>query len=92
MNGINPFTGKNKTLPDVSGLMLWNNATGGVTFGDDHGLTETLILDKAGITISNVQEFDVETLKFGRSQFPSNGTIVVTDVSPTQGSRRPRPA
>ena len=27
---------------------------------------------------------DVETLKFGRSQFPLNGTIVLADVSPLQ--------
>ena len=76
MNGTNAFTGKNETLLSVNGLVLWNNATGGVTFGDDHGLTETLILDKAGIAIGNVSGIDVETLKFGRSQFPANGTIV----------------
>jgi Prealbumin-like fold domain len=83
-NGTNPFTGKSDNMSRLSELVLWNNASGGVSFDDDHGVTSTLILSKPKESIGNVSSIDVETLKFGRSQFPANGTIVLADVSPSK--------
>ena len=60
----------------------------GVSFDDDHGATATLILSKPETgtepmtNIANFSSVDLETLKFGRSQFSSNGTIILADVSP----------
>jgi hypothetical protein len=35
LNGTNPFTGNPDLVTDVTDLLLWNNATAGVTFDDD---------------------------------------------------------
>jgi hypothetical protein len=46
LNGTNPFTGTPDLVTDVTDLLLWNNATAGVTFDDDHGFTMTLLLSR----------------------------------------------
>ena len=136
-------------VDNLTDIVLWNNATSGVSFDDDHGATLTVLLNSSELSTgtpllapgmelapsavlasppntgnstvnqttnvtSTNQTFttgvnqtststanfsssldlpssqllpssiDLETLKFGRSQFPSNGTIVLADVSPLQ--------
>ena len=44
MNGTNPYTGKADLVDNVIDIILWNNATSGVTFDDDHGTSLILKL------------------------------------------------
>jgi hypothetical protein len=145
INGTNPFTGNPDLVTDVTDIILWNNATAGVSFDDDHGTSFTLLMNESSITSSELSivssgqnnnnttsltngsmirnevpiissefsmtnigqdnntltqgsnflsdinnitssptpfSFDLETTKFGSSQFPYNGTIVLADLSP----------
>ena len=96
LNGTNPFTGSHDIVSSITNLLLSNVNPGGLTFDDDHGATMTLLLSRPSpspYTNNNstsadrgggVEEtvVDLETIKFGRSQFPYNGTIVLADVAP----------
>ena len=94
LNGTNPFTGNADSVTTITDLILWNVNPGGLSFDDDHGGTLTLLLSRSLPNIGNnstaaaagggVEEtvVDLETIKFGRSQFPYNGTIVLADVAP----------
>ena len=89
LNGTNPFRGITDSVSDITDLILLSTNPAGVSFDDDHGATATLILSKSDETeprtnIANFSSVDLETLKFGRSQFSSNGTIILADVSPLQ--------
>jgi hypothetical protein len=46
INGTNPFTGNPDLVIDVTDIILWNNATGGVSFDDDSGVTMTLLVNR----------------------------------------------
>ena len=92
LNGTNPFRGITDSVSDITDLILLSTNPAGISFDDDHGATATLILSKSETetetepmtNIANFSSVDSETLKFGRSQFSSNGTIVLADVSPLQ--------
>lgn len=85
VNGTNPFTGNQDSVSKVTDLMLRNPSQSPVNFDDQHGGTITLVLSRPDPSLNlNYSLVDIETLKLGRSEFPSNGTIVLADVFPIQ--------
>lgn len=85
VNGTNPFTGNQDSVSEVTDLMLHNPSQSPVNFDDQHGGTITLILSRPDPSLNlNYSLVDIETLKLGRAEFPSNGTIMLADVSPIQ--------
>ena len=85
VNGTNPFTGNQDSVSEVTDLMLRNPSQSPLNFDDQHGGTITLVLSRPDPSLNlKYSLVDIETLKLGRAEFPSNGTIVLADVSPMQ--------
>ena len=54
LNGTNPFTGNADSVTTITDLILWNNATAGVSFDDDHGTSFTLTMNESSIMSSEL--------------------------------------
>ena len=56
MNGTNPYTGKADLVDNLTDIVLWNNATSGVSFDDDHGATLTVLLNSSELLTRQLRQ------------------------------------